>query len=398
MNRKRWIVIIVLAVIVVLSIIYGFLPRPVPVEIARAAKGPMAVTVVEEGKTRVKDRFVVSAPVAGYLRRVILKVGDPVEKGQEVLKLEPLRSTALDPRSRAEAEASSLGAQALLRSAREKALAAAAEEEYAKENLGRMQELLGKGFVSKDVVDQAEREAKRTERNRLAAEAEVLAARHELERARATLRQPSPDKETRGNGVISVRSPVAGRVLKVHRESEGAVEAGAALLDVGDPSAIEVSVEVLSADAVKIRPGMAVIFERWGGGGELRGTVRVVEPAGFTKISSLGVEEQRVLVIADLSSLPEDWQRLGDGYRVEARFVLWEAQEVLQVPASAVFRKGEKWAVFVVRGGRAQERTVEAGQRNGLSAEIISGLSAGDAVIMYPDETVRDGVRVRERR
>jgi HlyD family secretion protein len=190
---------------------------------------------------------------------------------------------------------------------------------------------------------------------------------------------------------------VSGRVLKVHRESEGVVNAGEPLLDVGNPGSIEVKVEVLSADAVKIRKGTPVLFERWGGDTPLEGTVQVVEPSGFTKVSSLGVEEQRVLVIIDITSPPGTWQRLGDGYRLEASFIIWEGKEVLQTPASALFRVGDGWAVFTVVNRRARLRAVEVGHRNGLTAEILSGLTEGEMVITNPDDSIRDGMRVRLR-
>ncbi len=191
--------------------------------------------------------------------------------------------------------------------------------------------------------------------------------------------------------------PVTGSVLKIHHESEGAVNAGDPLIDIGDPSQLEVKVEVLSADAVNIRPGTSVLFERWGGDKPLTGKVTIVEPEAFTKVSSLGVEEQRVLVIADITSLPESWQRLGDEYRVEASFIVWEGDDVLQVPESALFRKDSGWAVFVMKDKKARLREVQVGHRNGLAAEIISGISEGETVIIYPDESIRDGVRVRIR-
>lgn len=196
---------------------------------------------------------------------------------------------------------------------------------------------------------------------------------------------------------VTVRTPVGGRILKLHHESEGVVNAGEPIVDIGDPSQLEVETEVLSADAVNIGPGTTVLFERWGGDAPLEGKVKTVEPAAFTKISSLGVEEQRVLVIADITSLPESWQRLGDRYRVEAGFIIWEGKNVLQIPASALFRKGEGWAAFVMKNGKAHLREVKVGHRNGLAAEIISGISEGETVIIHPDDSIRDGSRVKVR-
>jgi len=394
---RRRILVIAVSVVVVLAVVYGFMPKPVQVDAVSAKKGPMRVTVDEEGKTRVRDRFVISAPVAGYLRRVELEVGDSVAKGQIVAELEPLRSTVLDPRSRAEALATLSAAQAALNAAKENARSADAAAEYAQKNRERQKALYDRGYVAKDSLDQADADAKRTEANRLAAAAAVMAARADVERAQSILGHSAAEGAADRSRVVAVRAPVEGRVLKVHHESEGVVNAGEPVIDLGDPRNLEVKAEVLSADAVSIRPGSTVFFERWGGDASLTGTVTTVEPEAFTKVSSLGVEEQRVLVIADITSLPEEWKRLGDGYRVEASFVIWEGKDVLQVPASSLFRKGEGWAVFVVESSRARTRSVKVGHRNGLIAEITGGLSEQDMVITQPDDTVRDGVRIRLR-
>ena len=394
---RRRILIITDAATVVLAVIYGFMPRAVQVDAVPAKKGSMRVTVDEEGKTRVRDRFVISAPVAGYLRRVELDVGDRAVKGQVVAELEPLRSTVLDPRSRAEALAALSAARAAFNAAKENAQAAAASADYARKNLERQKRLYDSGYVAKDSLDQADADAKRTAANRLAADASVKSARADVERAQSTLGHSPAEGTADHDRIVAIRAPVDGSVLKIHHESEGAVNAGEPLIDIGDPRKLEIKVEVLSADAVAIQPGSTVYFERWGGDFPLTGTVRTVEPEAFTKVSSLGVEEQRVLVIADITSLPEEWKRLGDEYRVEASFIIWEGKDVLQVPASSLFRKGEGWAVFVVDGGRARIRHVKIGHRNGLIAEITDGLSEQDRVISHPDDRVRDGVRVRVR-
>jgi HlyD family secretion protein len=199
------------------------------------------------------------------------------------------------------------------------------------------------------------------------------------------------------SSVLAVVAPVAGRVLAVPHESEGVVQPGQPLIEIGNPATLEVLVEVLSTAAVKIRPGARVLLDRWGGPGTLEGRVRVVEPAGFTKVSALGVEEQRVRVLADIVSPAEQWQSLGDGYRVEAAFVLWEGKDLLLAPTSALFRKGEGWALYVAEGGRARLRSVKVGERNGLDARILDGLKAGDQVIAHPDEKIVEGVRVKAR-
>lgn len=397
-QTRRRIFVISVGTIVLAAVVYGFLPKPVPVDVAVAKAAPLRVTVEEEGRTRVRDRYVVSVPVPGYLRRIELEVGDRVNRGQQVALLEPLRSAVLDPRSRAEAEAAVTSALANVNAVREKARAAAADAEYARERESRMKKLAGEGFIAKDDLDQAVSEAKKAEAVRLSADAAVSAAQADLERARTALDYSAADAAAGGGKTVAVRAPVAGQVLKLHRESESVVNAGEPLLDIGDPRNLEIRAEVLSSDAVKLRKGTIVLFERWGGDTPLTGKVRIVEPAGFTKISSLGVEEQRVLVIVDLTSPAAAWQGLGDGYRLDTSFILWEGKDVLQVPASAIFRKGDGWAIYTVERDRALLREVAIGHRNGLAAEVLSGITAGTPVIAHPDDTVRDGIRVQARK
>jgi len=392
---RRRLLVITVGAVVALGLVYGFLPKPVSVDVVTAKRGPLRVTVEEEGRTRVKDRFVVSAPVAGYLKRIELEAGDAVRKGQCVARLEPLRSSVLDPRSRAEAEAAVASARAGLNAAKEKARATAADAEYSRERNTRMRKLFEGNFISKDDLEQSESEAKKTIATQLSAEAAVTASQADLERAESVLRY-SAAEHTPGSGkTVAVAAPVSGKVLKLLRESEGVVNSGDPVLEIGNPRSLEVKAEVLSADAVKIGKGMPVVFERWGGELPLSGQVRVVEPAGFTKVSSLGVEEQRVLVIVDFTSPPEVWEGLGDGYRLDASFIIWEGKNVLQVPASALFRKGEGWALFIVENNRARTRTVEIGHRNGLIAEIVKGLEEGEQVIVHPDDRLAEGSRVR---
>ena len=394
---RRRIFIMVITAVVILALVYGFMPKPLPVDLAQALRGPMRVTIDEEGKTRVRDRFVISAPVAGFLRRIELEVGDPVKKRQVIAELEPLRSSVLDPRARAEALAAVSSAQAALHAAKENGRAAEAAADYAAKNFERQKKLFEMGYVARDTIEQADADAKRTGAALLSAEAAVRAARFDLERAQSLLGHSAAEGVSDRERIVQVRAPSAGSVLKLHHESEGVVNSGDPIIDIGDPSKIEVKVEVLSADAVQIRPGTPVLFERWGGTEPLSGVARIVEPAAFTKISSLGVEEQRVLVIADITSLPETWKRLGDAYRVEASFIIWEGRDVLHVPASALFRKGEGWAVFCYENRRARLREVTVGHRNGLVAEIVKGITEREMVITHPDESIKDGSRVRMR-
>jgi HlyD family secretion protein len=396
-QTRRRVLVVTVGVLITLALVYGFMPKPVTVDAVTARRGPLRVTVEEEGRTRVKDRFVVSAPVPGYLRRIDLEVGDAVSRGRQIAVLESLRSTVLDPRSRAEAEASAASAKAVLDVAREKARAATADAEYARERNIRMKKLAEASFVSKDDLEQSDSEAKKAEATRLSAEAAVTAAQADLERAQSVLRYSAAEHTPSSEQAVVVRAPVSGRVLKLHRESEGVVNSGDPLVDIGNPRMLEVKAEVLSADAVKIKKGTPVVFERWGGDKPLSGRVRVVEPAGFTKISSLGVEEQRVLVIVDFTSPVEVWEGLGDAYRLDTSFIIWEGKDVLQAPASALFRKGEDWALFTIENNRVRLRTVEVGHRNGLAAEILAGLKEGEMVVAHPDDQVKDGAWVKVR-
>jgi HlyD family secretion protein len=397
MQRRSWILLSALFAAVAFAIVYAFLPRPVPVELAEVVRGRLAVTVQEEGKTRVVDRFTVSTPIAGIAARIVLDVGDPVSKGQAVAVIEPAPPPFLDLRRQEAAQARAAAAEAALESAREKERLAAARETYAQARLERTAKLHASGFASRDALEAADSQAAQERAALRSAQFAADVARSELEAARAELLSAAGRGMDGARERVRVRSPVDGRVLAVPQRSERAVREGEPLIEVGDPGSLEVEVDVLSSDAVRIRPGSGVVFTRWGGEGTLEGKVRRVEPAGFTKVSALGVEEQRVLVIADIISPRERWRELGDGYRLEAAFVLWEGEDVLQVPSGALFRHGEGWAVFAAEKGRAALRPVTVGRRSGRSAQILSGLAEGDSVIVHPSEEIRDGVRVRER-
>ena len=395
MHRRRNIGLMALAVALLAALAWGFWPRPVLVEITTASRAPMQVTIEEEGQTRVKDRYVISAPVAGYLRRIELDVGDTLTQGQTVAVLEPLRPEVLDPRSRARAEARIAAAQAALEAAAKKVVAARAGTKFARDEYARKKKLRTKETISETLLEEAETRARQTAAEQQSAEFSAEVARFDLEAARTALQYSLADDASRRPVTVELHAPLASRVLRVTHESEGVVSAGEDLIEIGDPGQLEVAVDVLSQDAVQIRPQTRVLFYRWGGDAPLEGVVRTVEPAGFTKISALGVEEQRVWVIADLVSPRAAWQFLGDGYRVEAHFILWQAPDVLQAPASALFHHDGASAVFVVENGRARRRHVEVGHRNGLVAEIITGLRAGDRVITHPDDRIEDGVRVQ---
>jgi HlyD family secretion protein len=397
MRLRAKIGILATAVIVAAGLALGFMPRAVPVDVAEVKRAPLTVTVEEEGKTRVRERYTVSAPVAGYVRRIELKAGDAVAAGQVLAVIEPLRSDALDPRSRAQAQAQASAAQAALAAAQENARAAAAAAQLAQQERARAESLRQSNFVSAQALDSARTAETRARAAEAAAQHAVRVARFDLATARAALASTARLQSGGAAERIKVAAPVAAHVLKLLHESEGAVAAGQPLLEIGDPASLEVEVELLSTHAVKVAPGSKVILDRWGGEQPVAGSVRVVEPSGYTKISALGVEEQRVRVIVDFTSPREAWARLGDGYRVEARFVLWEGQDVLQLPTSALFRQGEGWAAFTIEGRHARLKPVEIGQRAGLATEVLSGLAAGDRVVAHPDEAIRDGVRVKPR-
>lgn len=394
---RRRIIWLAALLLIAAAIIYGFMPQPRLVDLAEVTRAPMQVSVEEEGKTRVIDRYIISAPVSGTTCRVDMDVGDYVEKNQPLVTIEPLRSPALDPRSRAEAQFRVAAAQASLQAAEQIAQSALAEAELAEKELKRLRPLAANGHITMERLDQAETLARSTAATKRSADFAVNVARHELGAARTALEYAGDEGELSPSTTVQVRAPVSGRILKIQQQCEGVVTPGQALLEIGDTRSLEIETDVLSSDAIKIEPGMRVLFNRWGGEVPLQGQVRTVEPVGFTKVSALGVEEQRVLVISDITSDPQLWQNLGDGYRVEARFILWEESEILQIPASALFREANGWAVYVVDNDKAKKRNVDIGRHNGFTAEILTGLEVGEKVITHPDDTIKDGVAVKPR-
>jgi len=385
------------SLIILVLIGIGFVPRPILVDIVQVDRSPLRVTIEEEGKTRVIDHYLLSAPVDGYLRRIDLHVGDPVSRGQQIGNLEPLRPAVLDTRARAEAEARIAAATAALNAAEQEVRAADADASYAADEAGRIRQLHVSGAVSLDRLQSAEADARRTLARLESARFAVQIAQYEKIASEASLKYSVVGTEDEQAETVILRAPVDGSVLKLHHQSEGVVYKGEPLVDLGDPHSLEIVVEVLSRDAVRITEGMRVLLTRWGGDGTLQGSVRIIEPTGFTKISALGVEEQRVLVIVDIDSAPELWERLGDGYRVETAFILWEEPEVLQIPTSAMFREGDGWAVYVVNQNRAERRKVEPGQRGGIYTQVLSGLEQGEQIINHPGDNLEAGSRVRLR-
>lgn len=383
---------LILAVLVVAGIVAVALwPQSMEVDAVTAARGPMQVTIDEEGETRVRDRFVISAPVSGRLQRIRLEPGDTVMRGKTVLaQILPAESPLLDARTRGELSAAVEAARAAVGQAEAERDRAAAALERARTTLQRQQALADAGAVARDTLDAAQTALKTAEEAHRAAQFTVQRAEYELQLARARLQGPQPP----GGAVITVTAPVDGVVLRRVRESEATVPAGEPLLEIGDPSRIEIVSDLLSTDAVRVPPGARVIVEQWGGPHPLEGVVRRVEPSGFMKVSALGVEEQRVNVIVDLPELPAAAQQLGDGYRVEIRVVTWQADDVVKLPVGALFRRGGQWAVFRVEEGVARLRTVEAGQRNDTEVQILGGIDVGQPVVLHPPDTLADGTRV----
>lgn len=375
-------------------IVVGLWPRALPVELATVTRGPLAVTVDEEGMTRVKNRYVISSPVGGLLRRIDLKAGAKVEAGRTVLAVLDTRGAdLLDARSQAQAEARVQAATAALNQASALLQSAEAGARLAHAEHERMARLFQGDSVSQQELDAAEERDTRAAQAARAATFARQVAEFELQQAQAVLMRGQGDAADRAKPLV-ITAPVDGRVLRVFQESERVVPAGFALLEVGDPTDLEARIEVLSRDAVAIKPGARVELVKWGGANPLHGRVRVVEPSAFTKISALGVEEQRVNVIVDFLDPLAARPTLGDAYRVEARIVTWESPDVLQTSAGALFQQGQDWQAYVIDSGRARLRSVQVGPGNGQATEILGGLKAGDQVVVYPGDKVEDGVRV----
>lgn len=382
--------------LLVALIVVGLWPRAVPVEVATVTRGPLVVTVDEEGMTRVKNRYLVSAPVAGQLRRIDWKAGAIVEAGKTVLAvLETGGADFLDARSQAQAEARVLATEA----AREAALAqkerAAAAAKMFGADFERLKELFAKKVLSQQEFDAAQMRQDTTAQDARAAEFALKVAEFEQQQAHAVLTRGAGGSAASAEPLV-ITSPVNGKILRVFQESARLVPAGFSLMEVGDPTDLEVRIEALSRDGVAIKPGARVMLEQWGGAEPLTARVRLVEPSAFTKISALGVEEQRVYVVADFVDPVEKRPTLGDSYRVEARVVVWENSNALRAPAGALFQRGGSWRTFVVDGARAKLRDVRLGRGNGLMTEVLEGLRDGDQVVVYPGNKVSDDTRVEQ--
>lgn len=381
--------------VIAVALLWALRPAPVEVTTSEARRAALRVTVEEEGRTHLRDTYQVSAPIGGYLHRVALEPGDSVSAGQPVFKLEPPPAPALDARTREQARESLAAAQARLEAARAEQSNREADLDLAESELRRARRLFEQSLVAESELERAENAAARARSGLAAARASVEAAGFEVANARAVLDIAEGERSGEQGPLLQVAAPVGGVVLERQRCCEGPIQAGAPVLEIGRLDELEVRVDLLSMDAVRVAPGTRVIIDDWGGGEVLDGRVRRVEPAGFMRVSALGVEEQRVPVLVEITSPREQWPALGTGYRVEARFVLWEGRDVLQVPSSALFRTGDDWQVFVVENGRLSLRSVEPGRESGLMREISSGLSAGEVVVSHPSDRLEAGLRVR---
>ncbi len=375
-------------------LVYALMPSPIPVSVSTVEEGYFAEYVEDEGRARVRDPHTVSAPIGGFLRRVALEPGDTVSAGDVVFELEALPSPALDPRTREQAREAVSAARARLELAEAELEIRATQREIAESEYRRNLELFEQQFISAEAMDRsrAQRDAGRAAER--GARHGVEVARFELESARATLAVADGERAPHSQPSLGVRAPIGGTVINRHRCCEGPINAGEPVLELGDLSTLEVRIDLLSMDAVRVRPGMRVELERWGGGDTLDGEVRRVEPRGFERISALGVEEQRVPVLVRILSPRDAWEALGDGYRVEGRFILWEADRVRHIPTSALFREDDRWAVFVADDGRASLRTVDIGRRSGLRTQVLDGLEPGERVITHPSDRVSHGTRI----
>ena len=382
-------------ILLVSVISWGLWPKPVIIETGVVGRTPLTVRVSEEGKTRVRNRYVVAAPVAGKMGRVTLKAGDPVEAGTTVLTtIEPAAPPLLDPRARTQAEAVIAMQEAARGKAAQSLDAAKAGLKLAETERERMRSVKQRGTLSESDRDRMESEAAIKAAEVRAAEFALQVVDYEFAQARAALERPAA---ALSNNTCEVKSPVSGQVLKVMQESETMVAPGTQIVEVGDPADLEIEAEILSRDAVTIKPGDLVDIDQWGGEKLLRGRVRRIEPAAFTKISALGVEEQRVIVLSDLSDVPESAKSLGDRYRVEVRVAVWHADDVLTVPSGALFREGNTWKTYIYQNGTARLTPLETGHSDGNLTEIISGLKPGDKVLLHPPDVVKDGSSVKER-
>jgi len=373
-------------------------PQPVPVDLAVIGRGALAVGIEEEGRTQVREVYTLSAPVGGRLLRIEQHAGDPVVQGQTVIAtIEPTDPEFLDIRARSEVEARIKSGEAARQLAQAEVSGARAELVFAEEELVRARKLAESGHVSQSSLDRSVLLAKKHQASLETALAALRVRNFELQRARAMLIEPGAGNASRDSCCIAVKAPVSGSILRILQESQKVITAGTPLVEIGDPADLEIVTDLLSSDAVRVSPGDRVIFDDWGGPESLEGKVRRIEPYGYTKVSALGIEEQRVNVMIDIVSPVEDWHQLGHGYRLDTQIIVWSSGDVLKAPIGALFRDGGEWAVFVDDGGVAALRSVRLGHMGGRESEILDGLKAGDRVILHPSDRIDVGTGIVQR-
>ena len=381
---------------------WSFRPRPVLVEVAEVERGPLRVTVDGDGKTRVKERYVVAAPLGGSMARITLHAGDRIDESTPITVITPMAPPLLDVRSRAEAESRVKLAEASLERSQANVETAREVATHAQAELDRQALLLSRGAAARAQYDESATLARTKQRELDAARFALEADRQQVAVSRAALFSPGAARE---GGRAIVHAPVAGTILRVLKEDAGPVSMGAPLVEVGDLAQLELVVDLISTEAVQVEPGFEALVEHWGGAAQLAARVRRVEPSAFTKVSALGVEEQRVNVVVDLVSSPRSANALavkdpppplGDGYHAEVRIVVWQIPDAVRVPLGALFREGDSWAVFVVEGGVARKKLLRIGHRDSSAAEVEEGVTPGQRVIIHPGDKVKDGSKVAE--
>lgn len=397
MKFSRRIRYLLIGIVVLALIAVAFWPQARLVDTAPVDRGRVRETVEAEGRTRLRDRYVISAPVAAIARRLELEPGDTVGAGQVLVVLDPVAAPTLDARSRASAEAAIAAAKARVAVAAEEVRSARAAATQAQAEARRLRELRQRGLVAVEDAERAETERILAERAVASARFAQATAEHDLEAAEAVLAYGNGSDDAAGRPALELTSPVDGVILRRHYESAKAVQTGEALLEVGDPAGLEIEVDVLSSDAVRLRDGMQVELVRWGEPQPLAARVQRIEPGGFTKFSALGVEEQRVWVIVDLLSPREEWRHLGEAYRVNARFILNEVDDAVRVPTGAVFTHDDGYAVFRIDGSRVRLTYVDIGLQGGGQSQIFDGVAPDERVVIHPDRELGDGDRVRPR-
>lgn len=389
----------ILTSVLIIALLFAFWPRSVITDIAKLNRGDLRISISEEARTRVRDVYILSAPVTGYLRRIEAQVGDPVFHSKTVVaSIEPIDPAFLDPRTEAQARVEVEAAKSSTEIARASVEQAQAELEFAQAELVRMRDLRSNNSVSQRELDNAQRDYKTRRAALSTAQASLQMSLFELERAKAVLMSPATSTLNHGTcECVNILAPIDGRILKVLNESEGVVSAGAALVEIGNPKNLEIVVELLSFDAVKTKPGQNVLITNWGGDYSLIGKVSLVEPIGFKKISALGIEEQRVNVIIDLQSDFSEWQRLGHGYQLDVDILLLESKNVLTVPITALFREQKKWAIYAVVDDKVEKRHLTLGNMNHFFAEVVSGLEENETYVLHPNDQIESGIRVLQR-